>query len=54
MESVLYYIKLGGQVWRAYPPMLFSLPMQEVSPILSSFILFSRTIFFFAYNILIA
>ncbi len=46
MEAALYGIKLGAQVWRARPVVLFSSSMQEVFPILSSFILLSENIFF--------
>ena len=42
MEVVLYGIKLGAQVWRARPVVLFSSSLQEVFSILSSFILLSR------------
>ena len=42
MEVVLSCIKLGAQVWRARPVVLFSSSLQEVFPILSSFILLSR------------
>jgi hypothetical protein len=43
MEAVLSCIKLGAQVWRARPVVLFSSSLQEVVPILSSFILLSRS-----------
>jgi hypothetical protein len=36
--------KLGAPVWRARPVVLFSFTMQEVFPILSSFILLSNNI----------
>jgi hypothetical protein len=42
MEAVLSCIKLGAQVWRARPVVLFSSSLQEVFLILSSFILLSR------------
>jgi hypothetical protein len=52
MEPVLYCITLGAQEWRAHPAVLFSLALQEVFSILSSFILLLEHIFSFACNIL--
>src|SRR5258707_13518027 len=50
-KPVLYCTKLGAQVWRAHPVVLFSLAMQEVFSIRSSFMLVSEKYFFFDENI---
>jgi hypothetical protein len=50
MEPMLYCITLGAPGWRAYPAVPFSLAMQEVFSILSSFILVSGNILSFDFN----
>jgi hypothetical protein len=51
MPPVVGCITLGAQVWRAHLAVLFSLAMQEVFFILSSFILLSEHILSFDFNI---